>query len=682
VLDYAYWQSQYGGQRSVLGQVMRIGTHDYTIIGVAPRGFRGIEQQPSVGFIPSVAAIAEDGNPRATTTYGWQWPSVIVRRAPGMSEAAATTILTTAYQRSYTRQLVEQTQMPPLGKAKPHVILGSTLRERGPRQSNDAKVAIWLIGVAAIVLIIACANVGNLLLARAFGRRREIAVRLALGASRYRLIRQMLLESSVLFVLGGTTGLALARVMTSGLIAWLPALPLPIDVALPLDLRALGFTLALSLVAALLSGAAPALHATGAEVVGGLKADGQGRSDPLRLRHAFVVGQVAFSIVLVVAAGLFGRALRRAATIDPGFDPHGLELAFLDLSLSGYTETTGPVFARQVLERVRALPGVQSATASAAIPLGMNRMGLGGLSRPGAPVPADRRGPPPPGWLQADWNVVDTDYFKTMKMPLVSGRDFTAADRRGAPFVVIVNETAARQMWPKQDPIGQVLVQHLDRRGAVDSSRSLTVIGVARDAKYASLGEPPTGFVYVPMQQQYLPRTAIVARAVDGRRLAAEIRSLLAAMNPNVPVVAAQSFEDYAALGLLPQRIAAAIAGSLGALGVLLAAIGIYGVTAYMVTSRTREIGIRMALGARQASVVGLVLRQGMTLTAIGAAIGLVLAAAASRLLGSLLFGVGAMDPITFIGAAVLFAAIGLSACFTPARRATRIEAIEALRYE
>jgi predicted permease len=554
-----------------------------------------------------------------------------------------------------------------------------------PIPGNGAPVAAFmavLMGIVMLVLTIACANVAGVLLARASGRRREIAVRLAIGAGRGRLIRQMLVESSLLFVIGGTAGLALARVMTTALVTLLPALPLPIDVSLPLAARARGFTLELSLVAAVLSGLAPALQASRAEVVGGLKADAQGGPERMRLRNAFVISQVAFSIVLVVGAGLFGRALQRAATIDPGFDPRGVELAFLDLSLSGYTETTGPPFAQQVVDRVRALPGVQSATMSAIMPLGMGRMGLGGLSVPGALMPTERRGPPPPGWLKADWNVVEPGYFKTMKIPLIGGRDFTAADRRGAPWVVIVNETAARQMWPNQDPLGKVLVHHLDRRGTPDSLRQMTVVGVARDSKYAFLGEEPTGFVYVPMQQQYIPRTTIVARAVDGRRLATDIRSLLAAMNPNVPVVNAQTFEEYASLGLLPQRIAASVAGSLGILGLLLAAIGIYGVTAYMVTSRTREIGIRIALGAQRHSVVRMVLRQGMVLTLTGAAIGLVLAAAASRLLGSLLFGVNAADPFTFLGSAALFVAIGLAACYAPARRATEIDAMEALRYE
>jgi predicted permease len=510
----------------------------------------------------------------------------------------------------------------------------------------------------------------------------EIAVRLAIGAGRGRLIRQMLVESSLLFLIGGAAGLVLARGLTTTLVSLLPALPLPLDVSLALDARAVGFTLALSLGAAVLSGLAPAFHASRAEVVGGLKADAQGGPERMRLRNAFVISQVAFSIVLVVGAGLFGRALQRAATIDPGFDPRDLELAFLDLSLSGYTETTGPAFAQQVVERVRALPGVRNATVSAMMPLGMGRMGLGGLSLPGAAIPTDRREPPPPGWLKADWNVVEPDYFKTMRMSLVAGRDFTAADRAGAPYVVIVNETAARQMWPNQDPLGKVLVHHLDRRGTSDSLRPMIVVGVAKDAKYAFLGEEPTGFVYVPMQQQYIPRTTIVARASGGRRLAADIRSLLASMNPNVPVVNAQTFEEYASLGLIPQRIAASVAGSLGVIGLLLAAIGIYGVTAYMVTSRTREIGIRIALGARRGSVVRMVLRQGMILTLIGAAIGLVLAAAASRLLGSLLFGVGPTDPISFAGAAMLFVVIGLAACYAPARRATEIDAMEALRYE
>jgi predicted permease len=675
VLSHQFWKRRFNGDPAVVGRTLQVNGHPLTVIGVAPDGFHGTTVLTTDMWVPitMVGELSPRRSGSILTSRESVWLVMGARLKPDVSIGQAQGELT-----SIARALEQE--YPDANRGK-----GLRVAASAPIPGNGAPVAAFmavLMGIVTLVLAIACANVAGVLLARASARRREIAVRLAIGAGRGRLIRQMLVESSLLFLAGGAAGLALARSLTTTLVSLLPALPLPIDVSLPLDARAVGFTLALSLGAAVLSGLAPAFHASRAEVVGGLKADAQGGPERMRLRNAFVVSQVAFSIVLVVGAGLFGRALQRAATIDPGFDPRGLELAFLDLSLSGYTETTGPVFAQQVVERVRALPGVRSATVSAMMPLGMGRMGLGGLSLPGAPMPTDRRGPPPAGWLKADWNVVEPDYFKTMRMPLVVGRDFTATDRPGAPYVVIVNETAARQMWPNQDPLGKVLVHHLDRRGTSDSLRPMTVVGVAKDAKYAFLGEEPTGFVYVPMQQQYIPRTTLVARAVDGRRLAADIRSLLASMNPNVPVVNAQTFEEYASLGLVPQRIAASVAGSLGIIGLLRAAIGIYGVTAYMVTSRTREIGIRIALGARPGSVIRMVLRQGMMLTVIGAVIGLVLAAAASRLLGSLLFGVGPTDPISFAGSAVLFVVIGLAACYAPAHRATEIDAMEALRYE
>jgi len=425
-----------------------------------------------------------------------------------------------------------------------------------------------------------------------------------------------------------------------------------------------------------LSGLAPALHGSKAEVVGSLKADGQGGPERLRLRNAFVVGQVAFSIVLVIAAGLFVRALQRAADIDPGFDLHGVELASLDLSLAGYTDETGRVFARDLIQRVRVLPGVQSATLAAMIPLGMGGLGLGGLAVPGVTPPGGRR------FFDADWNVVTPGYFAAMKMALAAGRDFTGGDRENTPFVVVVNETAARRWWPGQESIGKTLLQQSSGPGTQDGTRRLTVIGVARDSKYRDLGEKPRPFVYVPIDQQYVPRTTIVARATHGQRLTGELRQLVTSMNSNLPIVTSQSFEEYAQLGLVPQRIAASVSGSLGVVGLLLAAIGIYGVTAYMVTSRTREIGIRLALGAQPRDLIRMVLRQGMTLALIGVVIGLALAAGASRLLGSLLFGVGATDPVTFVGSALLFCLIGLAACYAPARRATEVEATQALRSE
>jgi predicted permease len=676
VLSYHFWQRRFSGDPTVLGRTLQINGYPLTVLGVAPPGFHGTTVLTTDIWVPvtMVGELSARRTASMLTSRESVWLVMGARLKPGVTVAQAQAEMTSI------AQALEQ-EFPDANRGK-----GLRVAASAPIPGNGAPVAAFvgvLMGLVALVLAIACANVTGVLLARASGRRREIAIRLAIGAGRARLVRQMLIESSLLFLIGGAASLALARLMTDAIVSLLPTLPLPLDVSLPLDARALGFTLALSFVAAVLSGLAPAFHASRAEVLPGLKADAQGGPERLRLRNAFVISQVAFSIVLVIGAGLFVRALQRASSIDPGFDPSGVELAFLDLSLSGYTETTGPAFAQQLIERVRTLPGVRDATMSAMMPLGMSRMGLGDLSLPGAPMPAPGPpGPPPPGRLNADWNVVEPDYFKTMKMPLVSGRDFTAGDRRGAPWVVIVNETAARQMWPNQSPLGQVLIHHVDRRGTADSLRPMTVVGVAKDAKYASLGEGTTAFVYVPMQQQYIPRTTIVARATDGRRLAADIRTLVASINPNVPVVNAQTLEEYGSLGLIPQRIAASVAGSLGVIGLLLAAIGIYGVTAYMVTSRTREIGIRMALGAQRGNVVRLVLWQGMVLTLSGVAIGLTLAAAASRLLGSLLFGVGATDPITFAGSAALFCAIGLVACYAPARRATEIDAMQALRYE
>ena len=675
VLSHRFWTRRFHANPNIVGTTLQLNGHPFTVVGVAAEGFHGTTVLVNDVWVPMtmVGELSARRSSSILSSRDSAWLLMGARLKPGVSVQQAEAELATI------ARVLEQ-EHPDANRGK-----GLRVAAMSPIPGNGAPVAAFmavLMGIVTLVLAIACANVAGVLLARASARRREIAVRLAIGAGRARLVRQMLVESSMLFLAGGSAGLVLARILTTAVVSLLPALPVPVDVSLPLDTRAVGFTLALSLIAAVLSGLAPAFHASRAAVVGGLKADAQGGPERMRLRDAFVISQVAFSIVLIVGADLFGRALQRAATIDPGFDPRGVELAFLDLSLSGYTDATGPAFARQIVDRVRALPGVQSATASAVMPLGMGRMSLGELSLPGAPPPSDRRGPPPPGWFKADWNIIEPGYFMTMKIPLVSGRDFTAADRRGSPWVVIVNQTAAREMWPHEEPIGKVLVHHVDRRGTADSSRPMTVIGVAKDSKYAFLGEDPTGFVYVPLQQQYLPRTTIVARAADGRRLAAEIRALLASMNPNVPVVTAQTLEEYASLGLVPQRIAASVAGSLGVVGLLLAAIGIYGVTAYMVTTRTREIGIRMALGAQRTSVVKMVLRQGMMLTVTGAAIGLALAAGASRLLGSMLFGVNAADPLTFIGSAALFCAIGLAACYAPARRATAIDAMEALRYD
>jgi predicted permease len=669
VLSHRFWMRRFNGDPAIVGQTLVLNGRPLTVIGVTPEGFHGTTVLTSDLWVPvnMVGELASRLPPAILTSRESAWLVMGARLKPGVTVGQAQAEL------ANIGRALEQ-EFPDANRGKGLRVVASS-----PVPGDGAPVAAFmavLMAIVMLVLAIACANVAGVLLARATTRRREIAVRLAIGAGRGRLIRQMLVESTLLFLIGGSGGLVLARLMTGALLSLLPAVPLPIDVTLALDGRAVVFTLTLSLVAAILSGLAPAFHASRAEVVGALKSDTQGGPERIWLRHAFVVSQVALSIVLVVGAGLFARALQRASEIDPGFDPHGVELATLDLSLGGYTADTGRVFARELIRRVRETPGVQAAALSAVMPLGDRGIGLGGLAVPGVELRNGRR------FFDVDWNVITPGYFATMKMALLTGRDFSDADREGTPSVVIVNETAARQWWPRQDALGKTLLQETGRPDAPDAVRTLTVVGVARDSKYRNLGEDPRPFVYVPIQQQYMSRTVIAARSAHGQRLAGELRALVASMNPNLPIVQALTFDAYSQLGLLPQRIAASVAGSLGLVGVLLAAIGIYGVTAYMVSSRTREIGIRMALGAERASVVRMVLRQGLTLTMIGAAIGLAVAAAASRLLGSLLFGVGATDPLTFIGSTLLFFVVGAAACYVPARRATAIGAMDALRYD
>ena len=656
VLTHRLWTQRFHGDAGIVGQSILLNGQPFTVIGVAPAGFRGTTLFSADLWVPMnmVAEATPRQNAALLSSREAAWILMGGRLKPGVTRKRAQAELTLI-----GNALVREYPQENRGR-------GLRLAALSPVPGNGAPLAAFLAGlmaVAALVLTIACANVAGVLLARATSRRREIAMRLALGAGRARLIRQMLIESATLFLAGGALGLLLARVMTNLLLALLPAFPVPIDFALTLDARALAFTTALSLAAAVLCGLVPAFHASKGDVVSSLKVDANASPERQRLRNVFVVAQVALSVVLVVGAGLFVRALQRANHIDPGFDARGVELASLDLSLGGYTDTTGPLFARELLQRVRAIRGVQSATLSAVLPLGMSGMGLGRLDVPAGPQD-----------IAADWNVVEPGYFATLRTPVLRGRDFDDRDRANAPLVAVVNETMAQRLWPNQNAIGKQLVQ--------DRTRRLTVVGIARDAKYRSLGDAPRMFVYVPLQQQYVSRTTIVARSTNGQRLAADLRGLVASMNPNLPIVTSQTLDEFTKFGLVPQRVAASMSGSLGIIGLLLAAMGIYGVTAFMVTSRTREIGIRVALGAERADVVRMVLRRGMLLVGIGVALGTLLAAAASRVLGSLLFGLPPTDPVTFTAAAALFCLIGLAACYVPARRATEIEATQALRAE
>ena len=681
VLSYRFWKRRFNADPGIVGQSLWLNSRAFSVVGVTVEAFRGTSVVAPDVWVPAAAAPWLSPG---MVSPSWMQVMIGARLKPGVSlkqAAAEVEVLGRTLRRQYPK-----IERPGRGEIRPGLGLASASPIPGNLRALVAGFLALLMGLVSMVLVIACANLAGVLLARASARRLEIAVRLAIGAGRGRLIRQLLTETTLLFMLGGAAGLLLARWMTSVLVAWLlPEFPVPVNLSLPLDGRVVAFTTGLSLVAALFSGLAPALQASKADVVSALKAETQGPADRLRLRNAFVVAQVAFSILLVVAAGLLGRALQRVSVTERGFDPGSVELASVDLSLAGYTEATGPAFARALVDRLRDLPGVQAATLADQAPMpGVVRYMFGdGLTVPGVTPP---NGQP---FFMASWTTVEPGYFATLRIPLVAGRDFSYLDRPGEPSVIIVTETTARQLWPGQNAVGKYVLSQTGRRpgpsGPPLPPKSLLVVGVARDLNIAAAprGELSPLTVYAPLQQRYTPHLTVIARAAERRRLASDIRALVLSMDPNLPILTARTLEEEITGPVETQlRVSASVSGSVGLVSLLLAAIGIYGVTAYVASRRTREIGIRLALGAQRTDVVRMILRQGMALVAIGSAIGLMLAAAASRVLTRLLFGVPPLDPITFGSATLLFFIIGLGACYIPARRATRIDPVVALRYE
>ena len=688
VLSHRFWKERLNADPAAIGRQVRINRQPFTVVGVAAEQFRGTNVLSPDLWIPmEMVGVVEPGTSRLTS-----------RRPAGVGMGGQLKPGASIDQAGAELDVIARE----LEREHPQADRGARLRVAALSSVPGALATVaagffaLLLALVLVVLVIASANVAGVLLARAVARRREIAVRMAIGAGRARVIRQLLTETMLLFLLGGAAGLMLARWMTSLLLSALPAFTLPIDVSLPLDGRVIAFTTGLSLVAALLSGLAPALHVSKADVVSGLKDESQGFSGRARARSTFVVAQVAFSIVLVIVAGLLVKALTRISTIDLGFDPRQVETASLDLSSAGYPPAAGASFARDLVERTRAMPGVEAATLAEFMP------GRGGrdvnVTVPGT-FPAN--GDP---YFIGTWSAVDADYFRTLRIPLLAGRGFSAADRLDAKPVVILNETAARYFWPGRDPIGKIIDWHDLRPSGEDATTRLQVIGVARDLR------PPTGaaaggapdrvthvradgqqiiaippstlMMYVPIQQRYTPRFTLLARTRGDQQIASAIRNLVRSMDPNLPMLTPQPLDSATGPVYVQLRIAASVAGSVGLVGLLLAAIGIYGVTAYTAAQRTREIGIRVAMGAQPRDVVGMVLRQGLSLVFVGSVIGLLLATAATRLIVRLLFGMPPLDPVIFAGAALLFAAIGMAACFVPARRATQIDAMEALRFE
>jgi putative ABC transport system permease protein len=664
VLSHDLWTSRFASDPEILGRTVSINGYPFAVVGVAPRGFQGTTVLKGDLWVPLTMLTQAMPDRRDTlfTSRGATWLFMGARLDDGVTLEQANAELASIA--AALQQEHPTTNKDMAFHAAPIATVPGATR-------MIAGFLGLLMGIVSLLLLIACVNLAGMLLARGASRTREIAVRFAIGAGPGRVARQLLTETFVLFALGGVAGLFLSKWLTALLLAVLPQLPVPLAVDITTDWRVVLFTVAVSFAAAILCGMAPALAARKTSLVTALKtASFDGRPARLRLRNVFVVGQVTMSLVLVVAAGLFLRALDRAASTPTGFDVENVEVVSLDLSLARLTEETGRAFARELLARSRVLPGVESATVAVDLPLDGGRMGFGSLRIPGSPAagPDDR--------VRADWNIVEPGFFETLGVQLVRGRDFEPHDTLNAPPVAIVNEAFARAAWPGEDPIGRQ-VESDTGNGATQR----TIVGVAADARFMSVAEPAQPYIYVPLMQVYQGRINLLART-SGRTVIPEVRSLIRSMNANLPVAEALTLADVTALGTIPQRIAAAIAGTLGVVGLLLAAMGIYGVTSYAVSRRTREIGIRVALGAEGRDVMRLLLRQGMVLAGVGVVIGLGLAAAGAQVIRSLLYGVSGVDPVTFGAACALFVTVALVATWLPARRALKVDPMVALRNE
>jgi predicted permease len=524
-----------------------------------------------------------------------------------------------------------------------------------------------LLAVAGLVLVIASTNVAGMMLARASVRRREIAVRLALGASRKQLVIQLVIESLLVFIAAAVAGLVVANWLVAGLMALVPKLPVQLLFDPQLDWRVLSFTLAMSLVTGVVAGLVPAMQSTRPDLVPALKSDGAGTATKqrMRLRSGLLVTQIAFSMLLLIVAGLFARTLSAARSIDPGFDPRGVYIASLNLDLANYDSTTGLRTVSTMLERVRSTPGVQSVATAAMLPLDGGGMGLGGIQVNG------RRAPNGEPW-DMDWNVVTPDYFATLAIPIVRGRAFSETERAGSD-VAILNETFAAALFPGEDAVGRVVM---------NDDRPLTVVGIAKDAKYRTLGEAPRNFIYVPLSQRYMGRMHVLIKTAGAVPVATAMRRIMAEVDPALPILNQQSMVDQTRVSLFPQTLALYVSGGLGGVALLLALLGIYGVTAFSVSQRTREIGVRVALGAQRSHVLALVVRQGVVLAGIGVVVGSLAGFGATRLISSLLYGIAPTDLVAFGGAAALLAAAALVASWIPARRASRVDPVIALKSE
>ena len=664
VLSHGFWQRRFGGDPGIVGRTVELNRHSFTVVGVAPAGFLGTMNPLNCDFWAPLSMHQQVAHFGSLTERGDRWLHTIARLQPGVrfeqAQAAATTI---------ARQLEASFPVP---NREIGVRILRPWKSPWGAQALLLPVLPMLLAVSLGVLLIVAANVANLLLARASIRQKEVAIRLAMGAGWGRLVRQFLTESLLLGALGGLLGIVVAHYAANAMAALIPDTYLPVTFHFPIDRLTLGFTLLVTLATVVLFGLAPALQAARANLQTALKEGGRTSSaggSHQRFRGLLVATEIALALLLLVGAGLCIKGSGAARRIDPGFDPRQAVVAGLRLGAHGYSEQDGKVFYRRLREQLAAQPGVQAAALASWFPLGFEGGGGTSFEVAGYQPTANEN-------MGAQYAIVTPGYFESMGIPFVDGRDFAELDAADAPRAVILNETMAKRYWPDQSPLG--------REMKVWGGQTAKVIGVVKAGKYRSLSEPDRPFLYLSYQQGVpdLNLGVILRTTVPPASVIPMIRREIHALDPAVEVWAALTLENFVEAAFVAQRIASTLLLVLGAVALALAAMGIYGAMAYAVSQRTQEMGVRLALGAQARDVIGLVLKQGLRLAALGGVMGCVGAVILTRLLRSFLHGVHPLDPGTFIGVLLLLTAVTGLACFIPAWKASRVSPVEALRYE
>jgi len=664
VLSHSLWQNRFGADPEILGSEITVNNHPFTIIGVTQEGFTGT----NVGFAPEVwvtfmmnDVLQPDFNMLdARGSHGIQF--VTARLKPGVTIEQADESFN-----ALMTQLFEE--FPDTNEGKRVDVYAESQANLHPmvRGGFVGFIAV-MFGVVGLILLLACANVAGLVLARSAARSREIGIRMSLGASRWRLVRQLLTESLMLALVAGAIGLLLGFWLVRLIATFEPPTDLPIAFSINVDTRVLAFTFIATVLTGAVFGLAPTLQTSRQDLAATVKEGAlTGASKSSFMRRLLVVGKVALSLILLVGAALAIRSLQAVGDLDLGFEPDNLAIASVDLDMQGYDEAGGRQFQRELRERLAAHPGVTAVGMSDVIPLNFMSNSSGVLPE-GYEVPEDSIVP------IVDRAVVDADYFDAMGIPVLRGRAFTEADDADAPAVMIVNETFAERYWPGEEPVG---------KWVRTNGRDFEVIGIVKNGKYFSIGEDPKPHFYRSRYASYSGASFILVRSTgDPNALLEVIRREVGAMDETLPVANLQPMTTALGIAFFPARLAATVVSGFAVLALLLAAVGLYGVIAFTVSQGTRDIGIRMALGAQGSDVLALVVRQGMVLTVIGLAIGLAGGLALTRLMSVLLYGVTSTDIVSYLGASVLLAAVATLASFIPARRATRVDPLIALRAE